>query len=108
MDNDPLFGGRQGSDGKATRHYGLYIVAFLELHGVDSVLSEHGGKIYFDIAYNEETRRLMKAFRGDEPVPILQFTRSLQRIRKRLFEVKKNIAQRPAMASNQQQGEQRP
>jgi len=68
-------------------------------HGVDIPLSEEDGMIYFETANDEEARRLEKAFREDEMVPILQFARALQKVRRRLFEAKKNISRCPAAAS---------
>lgn len=93
------FGGRRKSSGETTSRHGLYLVAFLCFHGVDVPLSEHDQVIYFDVPDDEETRQLMQAFREDELVPVLQFARSLQKVRGRLFEAKKNISARLPTAS---------
>jgi hypothetical protein len=92
MKEENVFGGRRKGDGKTTRRYGLYLIAFLDLHGVNSPLSEQDGVVYFETADDEKTRRLSRASREDELVPVLQFASSLQKVRKRLFEAKKNIS----------------
>jgi hypothetical protein len=98
MNKTNTFSGRLKAAGK-TRRSSLYLVAFLDLHGVDMSLCEHEGDIYFEMADDEEQRALTKAFVENKPVPVLQFVASVKKVRSLVFQARKGVSSRPPAAS---------
>ncbi|MBA4416489.1 MAG: hypothetical protein C0392_01055 [Syntrophus sp. (in: bacteria)] len=72
--------------------YDIHDVAFLKLKGIEIGLVLQGTRVLFEAPDTEEVKKLLQAFNENPPVPILNFIRTLKRLRAQMLDLRDSRA----------------
>jgi hypothetical protein len=75
-------------NGKHLPLYDIYEVAWLHHNDVDFVGNKQNGRVVFEVPATEETYRLLREYQNNPAVSLLDFVRSLRRVRARMLDLR--------------------
>jgi hypothetical protein len=68
--------------------YDIHQVAWLHHNDVDFTGNKQGGRVVFEVPATEETHRLLQEYQSNPTVFLLDFVRSLRRVRARMLDLR--------------------
>lgn len=66
----------------------IHEATYLAMHGVSPQLVLEGRRVVFEVEASQEALDLLKAFRTNQMIPVLDFTKALKRMRGRMLDAR--------------------